>query len=120
MRTTLLRLVEDVGRRTRRETRWARTAKLKLRDGAFKTITRQMRFELPARDNITFRHLALALFDREWPEGGRRTVRLVGFGVTDFTTEKGSAEPSLFSSPLEEVMDKRERLSEVLERLRLR
>jgi len=118
VRATLLRLVEEVGRRFRRETRWARTAKLKLRDGTFSTITRQARFELPARDDITFRHLALALFDREWPEGGRRTVRLIGFGVTDFTETRDDPEPSLFPSPLAAVMDKRERLAEVLDRLR--
>ena len=82
----------------RRETRWARTGKLKLRDGAFNTITRQARFELPARDDMTFRHLALELFNREWPEGGRRTVRLVGFGVTDFT-ETRQCEFFLFSPP---------------------
>ena len=117
VRATLLRLVEEVGIRFRRETRWARTAKLKLRDGTFSTITRQARFELPARDDITFRHLALALFDREWPEGGRRTVRLVGFGVTDFTDTRADPEPSLFPSPLAAVMDKRERLAEVLDRL---
>ena len=117
VRATLLRLVEEVGRRFRRETRWARTAKLKLRDGTFSTITRQARFELPARDDITFRHLALALFDREWPEGGRRTVRLIGFGVTDFTETRDDPEPSLFPSPLAAVMDKRERLAEVLDRI---
>ena len=116
VRATLLRLVDEVGRRMRREMRWARTAKLKLRDGVFNTITRQMRFELPARDDITFRHLALALFDREWPEGGRRTVRLVGFGVTDFVETRDNSEPSLFPSPLAAAMDKRERLAEVLDR----
>jgi nucleotidyltransferase/DNA polymerase involved in DNA repair len=117
VRETLLRLVGEVGRRMRRETRWARTGKLKLRDGAFNTITRQARFELPARDDMTFRHLALELFDREWPEGGRRTVRLVGFGVTDFTETRADPEPSLFPSPLAAAMEKRERLAEVLDRL---
>ncbi len=120
VRATLLRLVEEVGMRFRRETRWARTAKLKLRDGTFSTITRQTRFELPARDDITFRHLALALFDREWPEGGRRTVRLIGFGVTDFTETRADLEPSLFPSQLASVMEKRERLAEVLDRLHAR
>ena len=59
---------------------------------------------------------ALALFDREWPEGGRRTVRLVGFGVTDFVETRDNSEPSLFPSPLAAAMDKRERLAEVLDR----
>ena len=120
VRETLLRLVGEVGRRMRRETRWARTGKLKLRDGAFNTITRQARFELPARDDMTFRHLALELFDREWPKDGRRTVRLVGFGVTDFTETRADPEPSLFPSPLAAAMEKRERLAEVLDRLHLK
>ena len=120
VRATLIELVADVGRRFRRETRWARTVRLKLRDGMFNTITRQARFELPARDDITFRHLALALFDREWPDGARRTVRLVGFGVADFTETRADPEPTLFPSPLAAVMEKRERLAEVLDRLHLK
>ena len=112
MRQTLLRLVEEVGRRFRREERWARTGKLKLRDAAFNTITRQARFELPARDDITFRHLMLDLFDKEWPPGRRRIVRLVGFGVTDITDTPEDPQPSLFGpSPLAEQMKKRERLA---------
>lgn len=75
---------------------------------------------MPARDDMTFRHLALELFDREWPEGGRRTVRLVGFGVTDFTETRADPEPSLFPSPLAAAMEKRERLAEVLDRLQLK
>ena len=117
VRAMLLHLVEDVGRRVRSVPRWARTAKLKLRDGAFNTITRQARFELPARDDMTFRHLMLRLFDREWPEGHRRTVRLAGFGVGDFTLSRVDPEPSLFPSSASEMMDKRERLAEALDRL---
>ena len=119
VRATLLELVEDVGRRTRREPRWARTGKIKLRDAFFNTLTRQARFELPACDDMTFRHLALDLFDREWPPGGRRSVRLVGFGVTDFTDEREDPEPSLFPSPLAGQMAKREKLAAVLDRLHL-
>ena len=117
VRAKLLELVADVGRRVRAQpARRARTAKLKLRDATFTTLTRQARFELPARDDITFRHLALALFDREWPPTGRRRVRLIGFGVTDFTTEEPGSAPSLFPSPLEEQLRKRERLAAVLDR----
>ena len=102
----------------RRQERWARTGKIKLRDAAFNTLTRQARFELPARDDITFRHLMLDLFDKEWPPGKRRAVRLVGFGVTDITTSPEDPQPSLFGpSPLAEQMKKRERLAAALDKL---
>lgn len=119
VRARLLELVADVGRRVRTEPRRARTGRIKLRDAFFNTLTRQAPFELPACDDMTFRHLALELFDREWPPGGRRTVRLVGFGVTDFTTAPASCEPTLFPSPLAGQLEKRERLSAVLDRLGL-
>ena len=119
VRDVLLGLVEEVGRRVRRQPRWARTGRIKLRDAAFNTLTRQARFELPACDDITFRHLMLDLFDREWPPGTRRTVRLAGFGVTDFTDSRADPEPSLFPSPLAGQLEKRERLSAVLDKLGL-
>ena len=119
VRATLLDLIGEVGRRFRSRPRWARTGKIKLRDALFNTLTRQMRFELPACDDITFRHLALELFDREWPPGGRRSVRLIGFGVTDITDTREESEPSLFPSPLAGQMEKRERLAAVLDKLGL-
>ena len=119
VREVLLELAEEVGRRVRRQPRWARTGKIKLRDAYFNTLTRQARFELPACDDITFRHLMLDLFDREWPPGTRRTVRLAGFGVTDFVDSRADPEPSLFPSPLAGQLEKRERLSAVLDKLGL-
>ncbi len=119
VRARLLELITDVGRRVRTQPRWARTAKIKLRDAMFNTTTRQARFELPACDDMTFRHLALDLFDREWPPETRRAVRLVGFGVTDFTETREDPEPSLFPSPLAGQMAKREKLAAVLDRLGL-
>ncbi len=44
VRSALVQLVGEVARRFRREIRWAQTAKLKLRDASFNTITRQARF----------------------------------------------------------------------------
>lgn len=121
VRKALLELVEDVGRRFREEERWARTAKLKLRDGMFNTITRQASFERPARDDISFRHLILELFDREWPTGALRTVRLIGFGVTNFTDRPESEQPDLFGeSPIDEQMKKRERLAAALDAIHRR
>ena len=117
VRRQLLELIEEVGRRFRTQPRWAKTGKLKLRDAAFNTLTRQARFELPACDDMTFRHLALELFNREWPEGTSRTVRLIGFGVTDISDTRDKEEPSLFPSPLAAQMAKREKLAAVLDQL---
>jgi len=121
VRETLLALVADVGRRFRRTTRWARTARLKLRDANFDTLTRQAPFAQPARDDIAFRQAALALFDREWPAGRRpRRIRLVGFGVTNIQDTPGDGAPSLFANPDDEARQRRERLSETLDALRER
>ncbi|MBQ6137083.1 MAG: DNA polymerase IV [Kiritimatiellae bacterium] len=119
VRETLLSLVSDVGRRFRRERRWARTARLKLRDADFSTISRQIPFGRPARDDIAFRRAALDLFDRAWPGGTRRRggVWLVGFGVTNFCSEPDDGAPSLFASPEDASRERRERLSETLDSL---
>ena len=121
VRQVLIDLVAEVGRRFRRETRWARTAKLKLRDAAFNTVTRQMRFDLAARDDMTFRHLALQLFDAEWPAHTRRLVRLIGFGVTDIVDAPEDPEPTLFGAdPRVAERLKRERLAEALDAIHAR
>ena len=118
VRQTLIALVADVGRRFRTEERWARTAKLKLRDAAFNTATRQLRLDFAARDDITFRHAALKLFDAEWAAGQRRLVRLVGFGVTDIVEAPEDPAPTLFG-PDPQVAErlKRERLAAALDAL---
>ena len=120
MRSALIGLAGEVGRRFRRETRWAATGKLKLRDADFNTLTRQAKFPLAARDDISFRHMALELFDREWPEGASNTVRLVGFGVSDFRDAPEEPEAELFATPLADLAEKmrrRERLSAALDEI---
>ena len=114
IRAKLLELVEEVGHRFRAVPRWARTARIKLRDGDFNTITRQATFDLPARDDITFREKALALFDRE----PITSVRLVGFGVTNFQDTPDDLGPTLFPTPEDGRRQKRERLSATLDALR--
>jgi DNA polymerase-4 len=116
-RKILISLVSEVGRRFRSEPRRARTAKIKLRSSDFTTITRQSSFHLPACDDITFRLAALELFDKEWPVGTKKEIRLIGFGVTNFTSIEEREEPSLFPSELAVSMEKRERLSSVLDKL---
>lgn len=118
VRRVYLRLVDDVGRRFRREARWAGTARLKLRDSAFRTLTRQMPFPSPSRDDIAFRSAALSLFDAAWPEGRGFCARLVGFGVANIRRSPDGGEPELFVSPGDEAREKRERLSAALDSLR--
>lgn len=62
LESTLLALAEDVGQRLRAASRYATIAKLKLRWGDFRTITRQRPFVLPSCDDLTFREIALDLF----------------------------------------------------------
>ena len=114
VRQKLVELVGEVGRRFRTEKRWARTARIKIRDFAFNTITRQTSFDTPARDDISFREKALELFDRETIG----SVRLIGFGVTNIQDSPDAEGPSLFPSPEDERRQKRERLSAALDNLR--
>ena len=114
VRAKLIELVGEVGRRFRTEKRWARTARIKIRDFGFNTITRQTSFDAPARDDITFREKALELFERETIG----SVRLIGFGVTNIQPTPDANGPSLFPSPEDERREKRERLSAALDNLR--
>ena len=114
VRAKLLELVDEVGHDFRRSPRWARTARIKLRDAAFDTITRQAAFAHPTRDDMTFRAAALALFDAE--EIG--SVRLVGFGVSNFQSEPDDGAPRLFADDDDLERRKRERLSDALDALR--
>ena len=120
VRCRLLALVAEVGRRFRSEERWANTARIKVRSADFETFTRQTQFDAPARDDMTFREKALALFDGAI----RRTeklstpIRLIGFGVTDIQTSPDAEAPSLFADPAAEMRKKRERLSEAIDALR--
>ena len=114
VREKLVELVGEVGRRFRTEERWARTARIKIRDFAFNTITRQTSFDAPARDDISFRKKALELFDKETIG----SVRLIGFGVTNIQPTPDADSPSLFPSPEDERRQKHERLSAALDALR--
>jgi hypothetical protein len=91
-----------------------------LRDGDFNTLSRQARFQVPVRDDISIRRLALQLFDRMWPQNVPMTVRLVGFGVADFTSsDTFSVQGDLFgASPDFNEIKKRERLSDALDIIR--
>lgn len=128
VRAQLIELVSSVGRRFRQKERWASTAKIKLRNAAFKTLSKQMSFESPARDDITFREKAIALFDELWPEtethrAGESAARLIGFGVSNIRNSPDEdLQLNLFAenSGGAEKRKKRERLSETLDNLRKR
>ncbi len=120
VRKTYLELVTEVGRRFRRDQRWARTARLKLRDTEFRTFTRQLPFPSPARDDFAFRAAALELFDAAWQKGRPLAVRLIGFGVTNIQPTPDNGAPSLFAEPGDDARKKRERLSDALDSLRNR
>jgi DNA polymerase-4 len=126
VRRELLTLVEEVGRRFRRDTRWAATARIKLRDAAFTTLTRQAPFARPVRDDIAFREKAIDLFDALWPahekeRTGTRAVRLIGFGVTNISrTPDVGGQPALFADAADSARLRRERLSDALDALRAR
>ena len=114
VRAKLIELVGEIGYRFRTSKRWARTARIKIRDSAFRTITRQTSFAAPARDDITFREKALELFDRE-PIGA---VRLIGFGVTNIQNTPDEGGPLLLPTAEDICREKRERLSAALDKLR--
>ena len=127
VREKLLELVEEVGRRFRREERWATTARIKVRDANFNTFTRQLPFPMPSRDDIAFRRAALTLFDTAFPPvpppapAPFPSIRLIGFGVTGIVSSPDSSvQLSLFESPDEASREKHERLSAALDSLRER
>ncbi len=120
VRTKLLELVADIGYHFRKKTRWATTARIKLRDATFETRLRQIPFPRPARDDRAFRDAASTLFDAIWPIGTRprAAIRLIGFGVANFRTTPDDGQLSLFASAEDMTREKQERLSNVLDRLR--
>ena len=122
VRAKLLELVAEVGMRFREEERWARTARIKLRDSDFATRTRQTAFDSPARDDMTFREKALELFDAALrkTETLPTPVRLIGFGVSNIQSTPDTGEPTLFPSASDRRRERRERLSLAIDGLRRR
>lgn len=124
VRQKLLDLVAEVGRRFRKDSRWARTARIKIRDAGFETFTRQTRFDSPSRDDISFRSKALELFDSVWPNEkpmryGTSAIRLVGFGVTNICgAPQNYGQSMLFECDEDKRKSSRERLSDTLDDLR--
>lgn len=118
VRAKLLELVSEVGMRLRTGKRWARTARVKIRNANFETCTRQVSLAAAARDDITLRKKALELFDGLFRDVETLSipVRLIGFGVTNIQNHPDD-ELSLLPDPERENRIKRERLSDALDSL---
>ena len=123
VREKLLELVVEVGQRLREKRRWAKVAKIKLRDASFQTITRQIQFSNPSRDDIALRSAALKLFDDVFSPSSAMArsncaFRLIGFGVSNFTSSPDDGQQTLIESEADKQRLKRERLSDALDSLR--
>ena len=113
IRDIIKSLADDVGRRIRRHGYFAATGRIKLRWKDFKTITRQAPFEAPVCDDFSFRATALRLLDAE---PLLQPVRLIGFGVSEFTNTPREQLTLFGDEP--KAREKRERLCRAVDTLR--
>ena len=84
LRQTLRQLSEKVGSQLRTAGLKGRTVKLKLRWSDFTTLTRQATLAAPTDQDEEIYQAVLSLFERLWQ--APRPVRLLGVGVSHFTT----------------------------------
>ncbi|OVE81263.1 hypothetical protein BVY04_03665 [bacterium M21] len=115
---SLLMLTEKVGGRLRKADYLARTAQVKLRWSNFQTITRQISLDPPLQTDRGLIDAALMLLERERQP---RTVRLIGFGVSNLVEPDAPVEyqPDLFTDvnkPKEDIRNKP--LDEAVDRIR--
>ena len=88
----LLRQVENVSRRLRNKRLLARTVTVKIRDDAFRTVTRSRSMVAPSNSTRTLYRMARALFEA-WIQKNRNTpVRLLGMGASGLEGEPVSAD----------------------------
>ena len=122
IRAKLMELAAEVGYHVRQKSRWATTARLKLRDANFEMHTRQMTLPRPACDDRAFREAAAALLDEAYPIGtrARLSTRLVGFAVANFRDTPDGGQDLLFPSQDETRRRRDESLSRALDDLRRR
>lgn len=117
-RRTLIELVERVGRRLRRNGRFAGTVTLKLRFADFRTITRQKSRRQPTNSDREMIRDALQLFAAVRESD---PIRLIGFGVSHFFSEAEIPEvrqPDLFPDNRSRQREQEEALDRVVDQLR--
>ena len=86
LRTILLEQVEQVATRLRRHGLLAKSISLKLRDGEFRTITRQATFDLPTDLTQDFWQRARTLLET-WASESLVPLRLLGVNVSQLERE---------------------------------
>lgn len=111
----LLNQVEEVAQRLRKGRFEARTITLKLRDGNFKTVTRNSTFEKATNITETLWQEAKSSF-LKWRKKSACALRLLGFGAAGLISE-GSGQKELFTDPDEE---KQKRLDKTFDRIKHR
>ena len=116
VRQTLVDLVEQVGRRLRRDGRSARVGHIRIRYEDFSTITRQRQFSRPTHADRDLLQCAVDLWEREQVS---RPVRLIGFGVSGFdAAEPLQGELNLGPFTREPDLGKVERLDTAVDAVR--
>jgi DNA polymerase-4 len=86
VRAVLLGQVEQVARRLRKHKLRARTMHLKIRDGAFRTITRNETLAEPTDQTKLLWETSKLIFDT-WAARSFKPVRLIGMGATGLTSD---------------------------------
>jgi DNA polymerase-4 len=93
---------DRVARRLRKQHLVARTVSIKVRDSAFRTMTRSKSMVAGSNSSSTIYRMARALFET-WRESQRNTpVRLLGVGTSNF---EDAREPGMQTSPRESRLD---------------
>ena len=108
----------QVARRLRRHDLLARTVTLKIRTGDFKTVTRSRTFDVATDETDAIWEIVASLFDA-WSRQRSTAVRLIGVGVSQFSTGSGQQlslfgqEESARHRQIDKVMDEiRDRFDE--------
>ena len=93
----LVRLADRVARQARAAGQAGRVATLKLKDPAFRILTRRRTLEAPTQTARTLVAAARGLLASELQAGGRRAFRLIGVGLSDLS-DAGTAGGDLFAA----------------------
>lgn len=91
---TLRRMCESISQQLRKSELIGRTVKIKLRWSDFTTITRQTTVTNPRDTEQWLYKKAWTLLDEAWD--GRRTIRLIGVGVANFSEDNAVRQLSLW------------------------
>lgn len=93
----LVRLADRVARQARAAGQAGRVATLKLKDPAFRILTRRRTLEAPTQTARTLVAAARGLLAAELQAGGRRAFRLIGVGLSDLS-DAGAGGGDLFAA----------------------